>query len=100
MHGLAELRAVTLADGVIARLFKPMRAFGSPYHRPTEGQRLGNQIKAALIFTWADFVNVVRFHFRRGSRFTITTNRTTRKIVCKINADQCIPQSVVFYGSQ
>jgi hypothetical protein len=29
-----------------------------------------------MIFARADFVNVVRFHFRRGSRFTITANRT------------------------
>jgi hypothetical protein len=26
--------------------------------QPTEGQRIRNQIKAAFIFTWADFVNV------------------------------------------
>ena len=47
----------------------------------SEWQRIENEIDAALIFTRADFVNV--HHFRRGSRFTITGNRTARKIVCK-----------------
>ena len=49
----------------------------------TEWQRIGNQIDAAMIFARSNLVNVVRFHFRRGSRFTITANRTARKIVCK-----------------
>jgi hypothetical protein len=43
----------------------------------------GNQIDAAMIFARSNLVNVIRFHFRRGCRFTTTANRTAGKIVCK-----------------
>ena len=48
----------------------------------TKWKNVGNEINAACIVARADFVNVVRFHFRRGCRFTVTANRTVRKIVC------------------
>jgi hypothetical protein len=31
--------------------------------QPTEGQRIGNKIKAAMVFAWANLVNVHRPHF-------------------------------------
>ena len=31
--------------------------------QPTERQRIGDEIDAAMIFAWADFVNVRRTHF-------------------------------------
>ena len=49
----------------------------------TERQLIADQIDAAMIFARADFVTVVRFHFRLGCRFTVTANRTARKIVCQ-----------------
>ena len=39
--------------------------------QPTEWQRIGNQIDAAMIPCAANLVNVVRFHFRRGCRGTV-----------------------------
>jgi len=37
-----------------------LAAFGAAYHRPTEWQRIGNQMDAAFVFTWSDFVKVYR----------------------------------------
>jgi len=42
---------------------------------PTEWQRIGNQIDAAMVFAGADFVNVHHFGLR-GNRFTITAAAT------------------------
>ena len=43
------------------------------YPEPTEWQRIGNQIDAAMIFARADFVNVrgaLRIHFLRALMFS------------------------------
>jgi hypothetical protein len=45
-----------------------------------------NDSNSAFIFARSDFVNVVRFHFLRGNRFTITANSTAAKTVCRMNA--------------
>jgi hypothetical protein len=38
--------------------------------QPTERQRIGNQINAAMIFAWADFVSVLFLcHIEIGARF-------------------------------
>jgi hypothetical protein len=34
-------------------------AFGSPYHSLPNGSVIADQIDAAMIFVWADFVNVL-----------------------------------------
>jgi hypothetical protein len=41
-------------------------AFGSPRHSPPERQRVRNQIKAAFIFSRADFVNVLSISHSAG----------------------------------
>ena len=46
-------------------------------------QSVFHAVSPLLAIARADFVNVVRFHFRLGCRFTVTANRTARKIVCK-----------------
>jgi hypothetical protein len=37
-----------------------LAAFGSPLPQPTEWQRIGNEINAAMVFVRSDFVNVRR----------------------------------------
>jgi hypothetical protein len=62
---------------------------------PTEWQRIGDEIKAAMITARTDFVNMFNLsHFPglRGNRFTSTANSTAANTVCKINADQFIRQ--------
>ena len=48
------------------RSFDCIRALFVP--QPTERQRIGNQIDAALVFAWADFVNVLWASHDTGQR--------------------------------
>jgi hypothetical protein len=63
--------------------------------QPTEWERSGDEIKAAMITARTDFVNVFNTsHFPglRGNRFTSTANSTAANTVRKINGDQFIRQ--------
>jgi hypothetical protein len=56
--------------------------------QPAERQRTRHQIKAALVFTWADFAKVFNpTHFRRNNRSpTIRANTTAVYIVNTVNS--------------
>jgi hypothetical protein len=47
---------------------------------PTEWQRIGNQINAALVFAWSDFVNVHRIFFTMLQRDGATALRFRREV--------------------
>jgi hypothetical protein len=77
----ASKTQVTASCERLKSLAKPMAfviAFGSPYHRPIEWQRVGNQINAAMIVVCSHFVNrfqnypsaIFRRRTRRLSAFT------------------------------
>jgi len=61
---------------------------------PTEWQRIGNQIDAAIIFTWADFVNVHRWQrrklvFQSQARFSGFDHQAGCLEPCRQNRKPC-----------
>ena len=55
------VRPLEPSPAVAFRLSDCIRdGIGFAIPQPTERQRIGNQIKAAFIFAWADFVNLDR----------------------------------------